>query len=62
MGFTQLFTGIVTIVGTLMFMFYLNFKIALVVVVLTPLSLFVARFIATRSFNLFKLQSEARSD
>ena len=62
MGFTQLFTGIVTIFGTLMFMFYLNFKIALVVVVLTPLSLFVARFIATRSFNLFKLQSEARSD
>ncbi|WP_022776019.1 ABC transporter ATP-binding protein [Butyrivibrio sp. AE2015] len=62
MGFTQLFTGIVTIVGTLMFMFYLNFKIALVVVVLTPLSLFVARFIATRSFNLFKLQSEARSE
>ena len=62
MGFTQLFTGIVTIFGTLAFMFYLNFKIALVVVVLTPLSLFVAKFIATRSFNLFKLQSEARSD
>ena len=62
MGFTQLFTGLVTIIGTLMFMFYLNFKIALVVVVLTPLSLFVTRFIATRSFNLFKLQSEARSD
>ena len=62
MGFTQLFTGVVTILGTLAFMFYLNFKIALVVVVLTPLSLFVAKFIATRSFNLFKLQSEARSD
>ena len=62
MGFTQLFTGIVTIVGTLAFMFYLNFKIALVVVILTPLSLFVARFIATRSFNLFKDQSQARSD
>jgi ATP-binding cassette subfamily B protein len=62
MGFTQLFTGIVTIVGTLAFMFYLNFKIALVVVVLTPLSLFVARFIATRSFKLFKEQSQARSD
>jgi ATP-binding cassette subfamily B protein len=61
MGFTQLFTGIVTIVGTLAFMFYLNFKIAIVVVVLTPLSLFVARFIATRSFNLFKEQSQARS-
>lgn len=62
MGFTQLFTGIVTIVGTLAFMFYLNFKIALLVVVLTPLSLFVARFVATRSFKLFKEQSEARSD
>ena len=62
MGFTQLFTGIVTIVGTLAFMFYLNLKIALVVVVLTPLSLFVAKFIATRSFTLFKDQSQARSD
>ncbi len=62
MGFTQLFTGIVTIVGTLVFMFYLNFRIALVVVVLTPLSLLVARFVATRSFKLFKEQSTARSD
>lgn len=62
MGFSQLFTGIVTIVGTLAFMFYLNYKIALVVVVLTPLSLLVARFIATRSFKLFKEQSVARSD
>ncbi len=62
MGFTQLFTGIVTIVGTLLFMFYLNAKIALVVVVLTPLSLFVAKFVAGRSFTLFKQQSEARSD
>ena len=62
MGFTQLFTGIVTIAGTLVFMFYLNFKIALVVFLLTPLSLFVARFVATRSFKLFKQQSEARSD
>ncbi len=61
MGFTQLFTGVVTIVGTLVFMFYLNAKIAIVVVVLTPLSLFVARFIASRSFSLFKAQSEARS-
>ena len=62
MGFTQLFTGVVTIVGTLVFMFYLNFKIALVVVVLTPLSLFVAKFIADKSFSLFKAQSQARSD
>ena len=62
MGFTQFFTGVVTIVGTLVFMFYLNFKIALVVVVLTPLSLFVAKFIADKSFSLFKDQSQARSD
>jgi ATP-binding cassette subfamily B protein len=62
MGFTQLFTGVVTIVGTLVFMFYLNFKIAIVVVVLTPLSLFVAKFVADRSFKLFKVQSEARGD
>ena len=62
MGFTQLFTGIVTILGTLIFMFYLNAKIALVVVLLTPLSLFVARFVASKSFSLFKRQSEARSD
>lgn len=62
MGFNQLFTGIVTIVGTLCFMFYLNAKIALVVVVLTPLSLFVAKFIADKSFSLFKEQSSARSD
>jgi ATP-binding cassette subfamily B protein len=62
MGFTQLFTGIVTILGTLIFMFYLNFKIAFVVVVLTPLSLLVARFIASRSFNLFKEQSVARAE
>ena len=61
MGFSQLFTGIVTIVGTLAFMFYLNFGIAIVVVVLTPLSLLVARFVATRSFKLFKQQSEARA-
>jgi ATP-binding cassette subfamily B protein len=61
MGFTQLFTGVVTIVGTLLFMFYLNYKIAIVVVVLTPLSLFIARFIATRSFTLFKKQSESRA-
>ncbi|WP_026651056.1 ABC transporter ATP-binding protein [Butyrivibrio proteoclasticus] len=62
MGFTQLFTGIVTILGTLIYMFILNFRIAIVVVVLTPLSLFVAKFIASKSFNLFKAQSQARSD
>jgi ATP-binding cassette subfamily B protein len=62
MGFSQLFTGIVTIIGTLVFMFYLNFRISIVVVVLTPLSLLVARFVATRSFKLFKEQSVARAD
>ncbi|MBR4358870.1 MAG: ABC transporter ATP-binding protein [Butyrivibrio sp.] len=62
MGFTQLFTGIVTILFTLVFMFYLNFRIAIVVVALTPLSLVVARVIADKSFKLFKLQSEARAD
>ncbi len=62
LGFSQLFTGVVTILGTLIFMFYLSFRIALVVVVLTPLSLFLARFIASRSFSLFKEQSSARSD
>ena len=62
MGFTQLFTGVVTIAGTLAFMFYLNWSIAIIVVVLTPLSLFLAKFIATKSFSLFKDQSSARSD
>ena len=61
-GFTQLFTGVVTILGTLAFMFYLNWSIAAIVVVLTPLSLLLARFIATKSFALFKEQSSARSD
>ena len=62
MGFTQLFTGIVTILFTLVFMFYLNFKIAIVVVALTPLSLIVARVISDKSFKLFQLQSEARAE
>lgn len=60
MGFTQLFTGIMTILGTLVFMLTINWKIALVVVILTPLSLFVARFIARRTYSMFKLQSKAR--
>ncbi|SDB38705.1 ABC transporter ATP-binding protein [Butyrivibrio sp. INlla16] len=62
MGFTQLFTGIVTIAGTLVFMFYLQWKIAAMVVILTPISLLVARFIATRSYSLFKEQSKARAE
>ncbi|MDD6328245.1 MAG: ABC transporter ATP-binding protein [Lachnospiraceae bacterium] len=60
MGFTQLFTGVVTILGTLAFMLYINVPIAFVVVVLTPISLFVASFIAKRTYNLFIGQSESR--
>ncbi|MGI6260876.1 MAG: ABC transporter ATP-binding protein [Acutalibacteraceae bacterium] len=60
MGFTQLFTGVVTILGTLAFMLSINWKIALVVVILTPLSLFVARFIARKTYRMFRLQSETR--
>ena len=60
MGFTQLFTGVLTILVTLFFMFDINVKIALVVVVLTPLSLFVAGFIAKRTYTMFKKQSETR--
>ncbi len=62
MGFTQLFTGIVTIFGTIGFMLAVNVKITLLVVFVTPLSLFVANFIAKRTFNLFKLQSETRGE
>lgn len=62
MGFTQLFTGVVTIVGTLAFMLYIDVPIALVVVVLTPVSLFVASFIAKRTYKLFRGQSESRGE
>ena len=62
MGFTQLFTGVVTIIGTLAFMIYINFWIAMVVVVLTPMSFFIARFIAKRTYKMFKLQSETRGE
>ena len=62
MGFTQLFSGVLTIVGTLFFMFDMNIKIALVVVLLTPLSLFVAAFIAKRTYNMFQKQSETRGE
>ncbi len=61
MGFSQLFTGVVMIVGTLVFMFTLNVTITIVVVVLTPLSLFVAAFIAKKTYNLFIRQSEKRA-
>ena len=62
MGFTQLFTGIITILGTFLFMLSINWKITIVVVLLTPLSLLVARFIANRTYSMFKRQSEIRAD
>ena len=60
LGFTQLFSGIITVIVTLFFMFSKNVTVSLLVVVLTPLSFVVARFISSRSFNLFKKQSEVR--
>lgn len=60
MGFSQLFTGVLTILGTLGFMFVINWKIALFVVLATPLSLFAASFIASRTHSLFKAQAEIR--
>ncbi|MCI5874928.1 MAG: ABC transporter ATP-binding protein/permease [Roseburia sp.] len=62
MGFTQLFTGIVTIFGTLIFMLTISVKITVAVVVLTPISLFVASYIAKKTFSMFKLQSETRGE
>lgn len=62
MGFTQFFTGIVTILGTLIFMLTISVNITIAVVVITPLSLFVASFIAKRTFSMFKLQSETRGE
>ena len=60
MGFTQFFTGVITILGTLGFMFSIHPWIALLVVCLTPISLFVARFIASHTYSMFRLQSETR--
>lgn len=62
MGFTQLFTGVITIVGTIGFMLSVNVGITLVVLLVTPVSLFVASFIAKRTFHMFKLQSETRGE
>lgn len=62
LGFTQIFTGIATILGTLVFMLRINVFTALIVVVLTPLSLLVARFISKHTYNMFKLQSETRAE
>lgn len=61
LGFNQLFKGIITILGTIFFMFMINWVIAIIVVVLTPMSLFVAKFIASKTFNLFKSQAEIRA-
>lgn len=62
MGFTQLFTGIATILGTLTFMMLINYKIALLVVCLTPISLFVAKYIATHTHDMFVMQSKVRGE
>lgn len=62
MGFTQFFTGVITIFGTLGFMFSIHFVIALLVVCLTPISLFAARFIANHTYSMFRLQSETRGE
>ncbi|MBO8462638.1 MAG: ABC transporter ATP-binding protein [Firmicutes bacterium] len=62
MGFTQLFTGVLTILGTLFFMFRINVHITVVVIVITPVSMFVAAFIAKRTFLMFQAQSEARGE
>lgn len=62
MGFTQLFTGVITIIGTLIFMLTINVKITFVVVLITPISLFVASFIAKKTYRMFRLQSETRGE
>lgn len=62
MGFTQLFSGVITIVGTLVIMLTIHFRITLVVVLLTPISFLVAGFIAKRTYQMFKLQSETRGE
>lgn len=62
MGFTQAFSGVITIIGTLIFMLTIDVKITLIVVVITPLSLVVANFIAKKTYSMFKLQSETRGE
>lgn len=62
LGFTQVFTGVLTIVGTLAFMLVINWQIALVVVFITPLSIFVAKFIGSRTYSMFKARSEAEAE
>lgn len=60
MGFTQFFTGVITIIGTLAFMLSVNVFITIVVVIVTPLSFFIAKFIAKKTFNMFSLQTKTR--
>lgn len=62
MGFSQLFTGIITIIGTLVFMFVINWILALVVLALTPLSLFIAKYISSHTYAMFKKQSEIKAE
>lgn len=62
LGFTQLFTGVITIIGTLLFMLHIQYQIAFVVICITPVSLFVAAFIAKRTFAMFHLQSKTRGE
>ena len=62
MGFTQLFTGLATIIGTLLFMLFVNVKITVVVVLLTPISLLVAGFIAKKTYSMFQLQTQTRGE
>lgn len=62
MGFTQFFTGVVTIIGTLIFMLFINPIVTILVVVLTPLSFFIAKFIASKTYSMSKLQSQTRGE
>ncbi len=62
LGFTQLFTGVITILGALVLLILINWKIAIVVVVLTPISLFIAKFIGSRTYEMFKLQSSTKGE
>ena len=62
MGFTQFFTGVMTILGTLAFMLVMNWKIALVVIFVTPLSMFIAKYISSHTYAFFKKQSETRGE
>lgn len=62
MGFSQFFTGVITVIGTIILMFRINWQISLVVIMLTPASLLIAKFIASRTYSMFKLQSETRGE